>query len=36
MSLYYIKKSFNFNKIATENHEKNGIFQSFRKIITMI
>ena len=35
MSVFHLIKTFDFNKIATENHEKNGIFQSFRKIITM-
>lgn len=31
MSLHYIKKSFNFNKIATENHEKTGYFKVSEK-----
>lgn len=31
MSLYYIKKSFNFNKIATKNHKKTGYLKVFEK-----
>lgn len=31
MSLHYIKKSFNFNKIATENHEKKRDISKFSK-----